>query len=91
MEFEYDPQKSARNLAKHGIDFGEAQRLWDDRTVAIPSLADCGEARFVVLGMIDGKHWSAVVTYRGERVRIISVRRSRTKEARCYDSKELEP
>ena len=56
MDFEYDPQKSARNLAKHGIDFGEAQRLWDDRTVAIPSLADCGEARFVVLGMIDGKH-----------------------------------
>ncbi len=38
MEFEYDPQKSARNLAKHGIDFGEAQRLWDDRTVASPSL-----------------------------------------------------
>lgn len=90
MEFEYDPQKSARNLAKHGIDFEQAQLLWCGTTVTLPSLADCGEARFVVLGMIDGKHWSAVVTYRGENVRIISVRRSRAKEAEYYDGKKIE-
>jgi uncharacterized DUF497 family protein len=84
--FEYDPEKSAANRAKHGIDFEAAQALWrDDRKVTGPTNSP-GETRWMVVGMIDGKLWSAVVTYRDTAIRIISVRRSRPKEAAAYDA-----
>ena len=85
MLFEFDPAKSARNRAKHGIGFEQAKRLWDGKVVTVPSRGEYGELRYVALGMIDGKHWTAVFTRRGERTRIISVRRSRAKEAAIYD------
>ena len=84
MDFEFDPEKSAANLAKHGIGFEAAQALWlDDRKVTGPTRSP-DEERWMVVGMIDGKLWSAVVTYRTEAIRIISVRRSRPKEAAAY-------
>lgn len=86
--FEYDRNKSDSNLEKHGIDFEKAQELWSDKVVTIPVRGDYGEDRQVVLGMIDGKHWTAVVTFRGARIRLISVRRSRVKEVAYYDAKE---
>lgn len=86
--FEYDPAKSATNLEKHGIDFEKAQELWRRRVVKVPVADDYGERRYAMLGMIDGKHWTAIVTFRGERIRIISARRSRVKEASYYDAEE---
>jgi uncharacterized DUF497 family protein len=44
------------------------------------------EPRFLVIGLIDGKHWSAVMTYRGVNIRLISVRRSRKEEVTLYES-----
>ena len=86
MEFEFDEAKSQGNKIKHGIDFVEAQALWlDDMLVEIPARTE-DEPRFVVVGMIWGKHWSAVITYRGERVRLISVRRARPEEVAIYES-----
>jgi hypothetical protein len=86
MEFEYDPRKSERNLAKHGIDFLQAQRLWDDSDLLeIPARTE-DEPRYLVVGRIDKKHWSAVITYRSDVVRIISVRRSRAEEVALYES-----
>jgi uncharacterized protein len=86
MPFEFDTQKSETNLAKHGIDFTDAQALWDDeRYLEIPA-RNLDEPRFLVIGKIKGKHWSAVITYRGENVRIISVRRSRDEEIELYES-----
>ena len=83
--FEFDPDKSAANGVKHGIDFDTAQALWqDDRRVGGP-IDSPGEERWMVVGMIDGKLWSAVFTYRDEAIRIISVRRSRPKEAANYE------
>ena len=83
--FEYNPDKSAANFAKHGIDFEMAQMLWsDDRRVTGPTASD-EEERWMVVGMIEGKLWSAVVTYRDDVTRLISVRRSRPKEAKQYD------
>ena len=77
MPFEYNSQKSNSNREKHGIDFDEAQRLWDDELhLEIPA-KNLDEPRFLVIGKIAGKHWSAVITYRGENIRITSVRRSR--------------
>jgi uncharacterized DUF497 family protein len=89
VEFEFDLQKSVANREKHGISgisFDDAQVLWQDSMrIEIPARTE-DEPRWLVIGQIDGKHWSAVVTYREERVRIISVRRSRNEEVRIYES-----
>ena len=86
MEFEFGPAKSASNLEKHGIDFDTVRAIWQDvMRVEIPARTT-DEARWLVIGQIDGKHWSVVVTYRGQRVRIISVRRSRKEEVALYES-----
>jgi hypothetical protein len=84
--FEFDPTKSASNRTKHGIDFVEAQKLWHDpMLLEIPAKTE-DEQRFLVVGRIDGKHWSAVMTYRGTNIRLISVRRARTEEVELYES-----
>lgn len=84
--FEFDAEKSDANRAKHGIDFVEAQSLWNDpMLLEIPAKTD-DESRFLVIGQIEGKHWSAVITYRGPTVRLISVRRARTEEVAFYES-----
>ena len=89
MEFEFDPAKSQTNKDKHGIDFIEAQRLWDDPDfVEIPARVS-DEPRFMVIGRISGKHWSGVITYRTNRVRIISVRCSRPEEIGYYESERI--
>jgi uncharacterized protein len=86
MSFEFDPAKSETNRAKHGIDFVEAQCLWDDpMLLEVPARTD-DEPRYLVIGVIAGKHWSAVITYRKSNVRLISVRRARTEEVAFYES-----
>ena len=85
MEFEFDPKKSKFNAAKHGIDFQEAQLLWEDGMLLEVPARVSGEARYVVIGKIHEKHWSAVITYREGRTRIISVRRSRKEEVALYE------
>jgi uncharacterized DUF497 family protein len=86
VEFEFDEARSRRNRSKHGIDFVEAQALWlDEMLVEVPARTE-DEVRFVMVGMISEKHWSAVITYRGGRVRIISVRRARDEEVAIYES-----
>lgn len=86
MKFEYDSEKSGSNKEKHGIDFSDAQALWcDPDLIEIPALTT-DEPRFMVIGKINGKHWSGVITYRDENVRIISVRRSRKEEVDIYES-----
>lgn len=86
MEFEFDAAKSAANQAKHGLDFVAAQELWNDSMhIEIPART-VDETRWLVIGRIGTQHWSAVVTYRQERTRIISVRRSRAEEVALYES-----
>jgi uncharacterized DUF497 family protein len=86
MEYEFDEQKSKVNKAKHGIDFVEAQTLWEDiDLLEIPARTD-NEPRTIVIGRIGDKHWSAIITYRNEKIRIISVRRSRKEERELYES-----
>jgi uncharacterized DUF497 family protein len=76
----------AGNLAKHGIDFDQAQALWDDPDLLeIPARTE-DEPRWLLIGQINGKHWSAVATYRKDVVRLISVRRSRVEEVALYES-----
>ncbi len=86
MEFEFDPSKSDSNKKKHGIDFHESQALWNDPDFIKIPVKVSDEPRFLVVGKISGKHWSGVITYRGEKIRIISVRRSRKEEVDIYES-----
>ena len=85
MDFEYDPAKSASNLSKHGIDFDQAQALWDDPWMLEAPAKTEDEPRFLSIGKIEGKHRAAVWTPRGEAVRIISVRRARKEEIGYYE------
>lgn len=86
MIFKFDETKSQLNKEKHGIDFEEAQELWKDPDlIEIPARTE-DEERFVIIGQIQGKHWSGVITYRSGNIRIISVRRSRKEEVLIYES-----
>lgn len=87
MLFEYDPAKSAANLRKHGIDFEDAQAVWDDPYAVDFRLGYTEEPRWMVVGRAHAALWSVVVTYRGEggeTVRIISARRAAKREGDIY-------
>ena len=85
MKFEFDRRKSQTNKEKDGIDFVEAQALWQDPDrIEIPAVT-IDEPRFIVIGKISDAHWSTIITYKGEKVRIISVRRSRKEEIEIYE------
>ena len=86
MEFDFDLGKSDKNKNKHGIDFFEAQALWEDPDLIEIPAKTTDESRFMVIGKIADKHFSGVITYRDNVVRIISVRRSRKEEIEIYES-----
>jgi len=86
MDFEFDINKSKRNKVKHEINFIEAQKLWKDLDLIEIPIKTTDEPRYLVIGQISGKHWSGIITYRGDNIRIISVRRSRKEEVRLYES-----
>ena len=84
FEFEFESEKSAANKAKHGVDFTEAQEIWTDTDrLEIPARS-LDEPRSQVIGRIGEKTWSAFITYRNEKIRIISVRRARADEKARY-------
>ncbi|CAH1077761.1 BrnT family toxin [Candidatus Nitrotoga sp. 1052] len=86
ITFEFNEQKSQANLRKHGINLIDAQPLWDDpRLLEIPAKTE-DEPRYLLIGLISRKHWSAVITYRNASIRLISVRRSRPEEVALYES-----
>jgi hypothetical protein len=84
--FEFDSKKIQSNTAKHGIGFDEAQLIWEDPDLLEVQAKSNDESRYLVIGKIAKKHWSAVITYRDENIRIISVRRSRETEVTIYES-----
>ncbi|MGB5343547.1 MAG: BrnT family toxin [Thermoanaerobaculia bacterium] len=86
MKFEFDDRKSDSNKKKHGIDFVEAQKIWDDPALLAIPARTTDEPRILLIGAIEGRHWSAIITYRSDRIRIISVRRSRSEEVDLYES-----
>lgn len=88
MKYEYDENKNAINNQKHGISFQEAKNLWQDENMLEVPLDFVDEKRFLCIGMIEDKHYSAVITYRQLHIRIISVRRSRKEEIFHYENSE---
>jgi len=86
MRFEFDPNKSLSNFSKHGIDFDVAQNLWNDPDLLEIPARTTDALRYLVIGKFDSKHWSAIITYRDDVIRLISVRRSRPEEIELYES-----
>ena len=86
MDFEFDENKSQSNKIKHGIEFLEAQQIWQDVDFLEIPAKIVDEPRFIIIGRIGNKLWAAVVTYRGQKIRIISVRRARKTEVALYES-----
>jgi uncharacterized DUF497 family protein len=87
MEFEWDEKKSQANISKHGIDFNAAKELWNDPDRIEIQANFTNENRNALIGKIGDKLWTAVFTRRTDAIRIISVRRSRKKEAKLYEQK----
>jgi len=87
MKFEWDPQKSIANQGKHGIDFETAKRLWSDENRVEIHVSHPVEDRWILIAKKDEKRWTAIYTFRGNTIRVISVRRSREKEVDLYDGK----
>lgn len=86
MNFEFDPKKSDSNKNEHGIDFIEAQELWDDIDLLEIPAKTTDELRLLVIGKINKKHWTGIITYRNDNIRIISVRGARNEEIELYES-----
>ena len=84
MQFEFDARKSESNKAKHGIDFVQAQALWRSKIVLLGA-KDAHEKRYMAIGIIGVEHWSAIITYRGATIRVISVRKSTPLEIKTYE------
>lgn len=87
--FEFDPAKSAKNLAKHGIDFTQAQALWSDHERLEIDANTTEETRHQIIGRIGDTIWSAIVTYRRGATRLISVRRARRNELARYRGRRV--
>ena len=88
MDFEFDGSKSTPNREKHGIDFTEAQQLWQDEDcLEIPARTE-DEPRYVLIASLRHKLWSAFFTYQNGRIRLISVRRARKEERAFYDESQ---
>jgi uncharacterized DUF497 family protein len=85
VKFEYDPNKSRQNQLKHGLSFEEAQVLWQDFNRIEISAKSVDEPRFMIISKFQEKHWSAIITYRDQTIRIISVRRSKESEVKLYE------
>jgi uncharacterized DUF497 family protein len=86
MKFEFDRKKSDANKTKHGIDFIEAQELWNDIDYLEMPAKTTDEPRFLAIGKIGEKHWAGIITYRNDNIRIISLRRARNEEIELYES-----
>jgi uncharacterized DUF497 family protein len=88
---EFDEAKSARNLNKRGIGFERFGDIDFDTAVTIEdNRRNYGEQRLRVLAFIDDRLHTAVITPRGERIRVISLRRANKREERTY-AKERPP
>ena len=85
MEFEWDEAKRETNLCSHGIDFFDAETVFDGHTVTLEDTRRAyGERRFVTFGLLEGTVIAIVHTEREDVIRIISMRKASKHEERSY-------
>ena len=88
MAFEYDEAKESANLERHGLSLAFGARIFEDAEhLTVPTIREADEEeRYKLIGEVEGKLYTAVHVWRGDRVRFISVRRSNASEERAYRS-----
>ena len=84
MALEFDPRKDTVNVEKHGVSLARFADMDQGSALVLPAKTVKGEERFRFVGEIDGKVWVAVVTWRGEDIRVISLRRADSRERSAY-------
>ncbi|MCH9019293.1 MAG: BrnT family toxin [Proteobacteria bacterium] len=85
MAFEWDARKNAVNLAKHGIEFADATRMFEGAVLErLDDREDYGETRIAAVGVVEGRELFVVYTMRGENRRIISARKANRHERQAY-------
>ena len=91
MDYQWDPEKAASNLGKHGVDFADAVGVFEDEwALTIKEEYVEGEQRFATLGTDFLERVLVVVyTYRGGTIRLISARRATRRERRAYEQKRV--
>ena len=87
MEYEWDEAKRAANLRKHGVDFESVAEFdWSAALVLPDTRRDYGEPRWIALGPLGHRVFCLVFTKRGERIRVISLRKANRREVNRYES-----
>lgn len=86
MDFEWDEEKRAKTLEKHGIDLLDAARILAG-TYLVSASERRGEPRWLAIGILDGREIALVFTKRGENIRLISARRARENERKAYHAR----
>ncbi|MDX8525075.1 BrnT family toxin [Mesorhizobium sp. MSK_1335] len=91
LEFEWDDEKAAGNVAKHGVAFSDARRLFDDIHALhyVDRSMVYEEERFVGIGIVNGVVLTVVYTERGDRIRLISARKATRHEQKAYDEARI--
>jgi uncharacterized DUF497 family protein len=88
MKYEWDENKRIANLAKHGVDFTEAENFdWSSAIETIDDRFTYIEDRWVALGLIEGRLHVLIYTMRGENIRLISLRKANKREKDYYEEK----
>lgn len=86
MEYEWDPKKAAQNAIKHGVPFERVRAFeWDRARIMEDRRRDYGETRFIAVGPIEERLHVLVFTARGEKVRVIGLRRANERERLRYE------
>jgi uncharacterized DUF497 family protein len=89
MAITFDAEKNARNIVERGLSFERVGELeWETAVIVEDTRRDYGEPRLRVMARLDGRLHAAVVTPRGEDLRVISFRRASRREVRLYGKKE---
>ena len=84
MEFEWDERKRAQIIAERALDFVDADRFFDGRPASHQETARVGEERWKTTVMLDGAFFTVIWCWRGEVVRVISMRRAHEQEIKKY-------
>jgi uncharacterized protein len=85
LEFEWDEDKRALNLRKHGVDFLHVALMFEGSTVEdIDDREDYGEERIVAFGQVSGSVYRVVYTWRGAVIRIVSAQKANKHDSKRY-------
>jgi hypothetical protein len=88
MKYEWDEAKNRKNLAKHGLSFEDAERVFSGPCITLEDdRFDYGEQRFVTLGLLAGRLVVLAHSPRNEGTRIISMRKGNRREQETYQER----